>query len=40
MDVARGRLYFTDVSNRRVRVVDLTTGIIHNIAGGGTARFQ
>jgi sugar lactone lactonase YvrE len=36
MDVARGRLYFTDVSNRRVRVVDLTTGIIHNIAGGGT----
>jgi sugar lactone lactonase YvrE len=36
MDVARGKLYFTDISNRRVRVVDLSTGLIQSIAGGGT----
>ena len=36
MDVARGKLYFTDIGNRRVRVVDLSTGVIHSIAGGGT----
>ena len=37
MDVTGNRLYFADVSNRRVRAVDLTTGVITTIAGGGTA---
>lgn len=37
MDTVRDRLYFTDVSNRRVRAVDLTTGAITTVAGGGAA---
>lgn len=36
MDVARSKLYFADVSNRRVRVVDLSSGVIRTVAGGGT----
>ena len=31
------QLYFADVSNRRVRAIDLTTGIITTVAGGGAA---
>lgn len=37
MDVSHDRLYFTDVSNRRVRAVDLVTGVITTVAGGGSA---
>jgi sugar lactone lactonase YvrE len=37
MDLTKGTLYFTDVSNRRVRAVDLTTGAITTVAGGGGA---
>lgn len=37
MDVARNTLYFADVSNRRIRAVDLSTGLIRTVAGGGTA---
>ena len=36
MDVSHHTLYFTDVSNRRVRAVDLATGVITTVAGGGT----
>lgn len=35
MDVRRQKLYFADVSNRRVRVIDLGTGLIDTVAGGG-----
>ena len=37
MDVSNNTLYFTDVSNRRVRAVDLATGVIATVAGGGSA---
>jgi Bacterial Ig-like domain (group 3) len=32
-----GNMYFSDEGNQRVRRVDATTGIIHTIAGNGTA---
>ena len=35
MDVLRDRLFFTDVGNHKVRAVDLSTGIITTVAGGG-----
>ena len=35
-DIA-GNFYFTDTSNNRVRRIDGATGIIHTIAGNGTA---
>ena len=35
MDVFGDRLYFTDVGNHKVREVDLTTGVISTVAGGG-----
>ena len=38
MDVSHDALFFTDVSNRRVRAVDLATGVITTVAGGGTDR--
>jgi sugar lactone lactonase YvrE len=34
-----GRLYIADTNNHRVRVVDLTTGIITTFAGNGQAAF-
>jgi sugar lactone lactonase YvrE len=37
MDVSRDRLYFADVSNQRVRAVDLVSGVITTVAGGGSA---
>ena len=37
MDLYKDRLYFADVSNRRIRAVNLTTGYITTVAGGGTA---
>jgi hypothetical protein len=36
---AAGNMYFSDTSNQRVRRVDYTTGIIHTIAGNGTAGY-
>ena len=36
MDVSNDTLYFTDVSNRRVRAIDLVTGLITTVAGGGS----
>jgi hypothetical protein len=38
-DVA-GNLYFSDSSNQRVRRIDASTGIIHTIAGNGTAGYS
>jgi hypothetical protein len=35
-----GDLYFTDTANQRVRRIDFTTGIIHTIAGTGTAGYN
>ena len=35
MDTYLDRLYFTDVSNRKVRVVDRSTGLISTVAGNG-----
>ena len=35
MDVSDDKLYFTDVSNHRVRAVDLGDGTIATVAGGG-----
>jgi sugar lactone lactonase YvrE len=35
-----GDLYFTDTANQRVRRIDYTTGIIHTIAGTGTAGYN
>ena len=35
MHASKDKLYFTDVRNRRVRCVDLTTGAISTVAGGG-----
>ena len=32
-------LYFADVGNSRIRSVDLTTGVITTVAGGGTGDF-
>ena len=40
MDVSNDKLYFTDVSNRRVRAVDLVTGAIETIAGNGEYGFS
>ncbi|MGC2636640.1 MAG: hypothetical protein WA294_05655, partial [Acidobacteriaceae bacterium] len=37
-DVA-GDLYFTDTNNQRVRMINVTTGIITTIAGSGTAGY-
>jgi hypothetical protein len=34
-----GNLYFSDTDNQRVRRIDATTGIIHTIAGDGTAGY-
>jgi sugar lactone lactonase YvrE len=34
-----GRLYIADTDNHRVRVVDLTTGVISTFAGNGQAAF-
>jgi hypothetical protein len=36
---AAGDLYFTDTGNQRVRRIDSDTGIIHTIAGTGTAGY-
>ena len=35
MDVSVEKLYFADTGNRRIRSVDLSSGIIDTIAGGG-----
>jgi DNA-binding beta-propeller fold protein YncE len=35
-----GRLYIADQSNNRVRMIDLTTGIIETIAGTGSAEYS
>ena len=35
-----GNLYFSDNSNRRIRKIDVTTGIITTIAGTGTAGYS
>jgi len=37
-DIA-SNLYFSDTANQRVRRIDYTTGIIHTIAGNGTAGY-
>lgn len=34
-----GDLYFTDAANQRVRRIDYVTGVIHTIAGNGTAGY-
>ncbi|RMH34871.1 MAG: hypothetical protein D6690_09945 [Nitrospirae bacterium] len=39
LDRARRQLYVADQSNNRVRVIDLTTGIITTIAGTGEAAY-
>ncbi len=36
----RGRLFIADQSNNRIRVVDLTTGLIATFAGTGTAAYD
>lgn len=36
---AAGDLYFADSGNQRVRRIDATTGVIHTIAGNGTAGY-
>jgi len=36
---AAGDLYFTDTSNQRVRMIDVTTGIITTVVGTGTKGF-
>ena len=36
LDEARSRLYIADQGNRRIRVVDLVSGIIETYAGGGS----
>lgn len=36
LDEAAGVLYVADRGNHRVRSIDLTTGIIHTVAGGGS----
>ena len=36
MDVSVEKLYFADTGNRRIRSVDLNSGIIDTIAGGGS----
>jgi hypothetical protein len=38
-DIA-GNLYFTDTANQRVRRIDASTGIIHTVAGTGTAGYS
>lgn len=35
-----GNLYFADTDNHRVRMIDLTTGIITTVAGKGTAGYS
>ena len=35
MDVSVEKLYFADTGNRRIRSVDLSSGIIDTVAGGG-----
>jgi Bacterial Ig-like domain (group 3) len=37
---AAGDLYFSDTGNQRVRRIDAATGIIHTIAGTGTAQYS
>ena len=37
---AAGNMYVSDGDNHRVRKVDITTGIIHTIAGGGTGAYD
>ena len=37
---AAGDLYFSDTGNQRVRRIDAATGIIHTIAGNGTAGYS
>ena len=40
IEIARdGRLFIADTDNQRIRVVDLTTGIITTVAGNGTAGY-
>jgi sugar lactone lactonase YvrE len=34
-----GNLYFTDTNNQRVRMINVTTGIISTVAGSGTAGY-
>jgi sugar lactone lactonase YvrE len=36
---AAGNFYFTDTGNKRVRKIEAATGIIHTIAGNGTAGY-
>lgn len=36
---AAGDMYFSDSANQRVRRIDYTTGVIHTIAGNGTAGY-
>jgi sugar lactone lactonase YvrE len=35
-----GNLYFADTDNNRVRMIDLTTGIITTVAGTGTSGYS
>ena len=35
MDLLKDKLFFTDVRNQKVRSVNLTTGVISTVAGGG-----
>ncbi len=37
---ASGRLYIADQSNNRIRMVDLTTGLIETVAGNGSATYN
>jgi DNA-binding beta-propeller fold protein YncE len=36
IDAGKGHLYVSDTNNRRVRRIDLTTGVITTVVGGGT----